>query len=127
MSDEIQWYSYEYERPQQNLPIIVRQRHNEGYQELVLVPEQMHPETNVANLEWRPTGIFTELGGIINHYNSQQANACNTLSVLLGGLAGLGVSGRSYANQLGGLSSHPNFWDPESRDPESAKKRRWSR
>ena len=92
MTNEIPWLSYEYSRPQQDLPIIIECRGRERNYETVIVPGDLPPEFNVANLRWRPTGIFRELGGRVDDFRDlagQQANALGLGSGFCGGFAGL--------------------------------------
>jgi hypothetical protein len=92
MTDEIPWLSYEHSRPQQDLPIIIECRGRERNYEIVLVPRDLPPEFNVANLRWRPTGIFRELGGTITECGAQMQNALGMGSGFCGGfLASLGA------------------------------------
>lgn len=92
------WLSYECSRPQQDLPVIIRcpGRNGESYHEIVIVPRDLPPESNIANLRWRPTGVFTELGGRVDEYVSQadqQANALGFGSGFCGLLGSIGATG----------------------------------
>jgi len=98
---DIKWYSYEWERPQQDLPVIMRRRNygsDETLWEMIMISEELPDWFNVSGLEWRPTGIFTEFGGTItrNHQGWQQANcvglgSSSFMSALLGSAASQGI------------------------------------
>lgn len=69
MNDPI-WYHYEFELPQQDLPIIIKIKGEEH----IVVPNQLSHEFNVAGLKWKPTRIFLEFEGTITRGGMQQAS-----------------------------------------------------
>ena len=88
---DIVWHSYEWERPQQDLPVIIQTEAGER----VVLPQDIDYYFNVYGLKWRPTGIFTELGGTITQCGVQQANmlgqGCSAMLNSLYGSAALGA------------------------------------
>lgn len=101
---DIVWHYYEWERPQQDLPIILKWDVPAG--ERVVVPNQLRSDFNVSGLKWRPTGIFRELGGETTRLGEQAANVLNgsNYNGMLRGLfgsAGLGASAGFHYSEKG--------------------------
>lgn len=103
MPEEPIWHYYEYEQPQQDLPIIIETRWKsiKPYESVVFAKD-FPPESNVSGLRWRPTGIFKEFKGTITQYGIQQANINQSLygsllSNMIGGQAGSLLSDFGYA------------------------------
>jgi len=101
------WNYYEYARPQQDLPIIIRCPDRLPY-ERVVVPRDLPPEFNIFGLQWKPTGIFLEFSGEITYTAYQQQNSqYGSMGGFLPGL--LGSAGSSGVAT--GLAANFNNWN----------------